>query len=184
MSIATRLMTADEYAALPDTGFPTELVRGVLITMNPPRLRHGFVCANVSFLFRTYARQHHCGRVFCNDSGVITERDPDTVRGAAVAYYSYQRLPKGELPGYSPTPPEVVVEVLSPDDRPGRVAAKVQEYLTIGVSAVVVLDPEIETAHVYHPNQPAEELAAEEELRLDVISPEFRTLVSAFFEDT
>jgi Uma2 family endonuclease len=183
MSIATRLLTADEYAALPDTGVPTELIRGVVVSMNPPRLRHGLVCANASFLFRTYAREHRCGRVFSNDSGVITERDPDTVRGADVAYYSYERLPKGELPGYSPAPPEVVIEVLSPDDRPGRVAAKVQEYLNVGVSAVVVLDPEIEIAHLYHSGEAAIELSAEQELRLTMIAPEFSTKVSAFFED-
>ena len=35
------------------------------------------------------------GRVVTNDSGIVTQRDPDTVRGADVAYYSYARLPKG-----------------------------------------------------------------------------------------
>ena len=48
---------------------------------------------------------------------MITERDPDTVRGADVAYYSYARLPKGPLePGYGPEVPELVFEVRSAGD--------------------------------------------------------------------
>ena len=38
------------------------------------------------------------GRVLSNDSGVITERGPDTVRGADVCFYSFVRVPKGPLP--------------------------------------------------------------------------------------
>ena len=65
----------------------------------------------------TYAEEHDLGRVMSNDSGIITERDPDTVRGADVAYYSYARLPKGPLPaGYGPEVPELVIEVRSSGD--------------------------------------------------------------------
>ncbi len=48
-----------------------------------------------------------------NDAGVITERDPDTVRGADVAFYSYRRVPKDAEPeGYPDAIPEFVFEVL------------------------------------------------------------------------
>ena len=33
--------------------------------------------------------EHDLGHVLSNDSGVITERDPDTVRGADISFYSY-----------------------------------------------------------------------------------------------
>ena len=46
-----------------------------------------------------FVEEHDLGRVMSNDSGVITERDPDTVRGADVAYYSYARLPEGRCHG-------------------------------------------------------------------------------------
>ena len=49
----------------------------------------------------------------------ITERDPDTLRGADFAFYSYTQVPKGSFPkrGYLKVPPDLVVEVRSPDDR-------------------------------------------------------------------
>jgi hypothetical protein len=36
--------------------------------------------------------------VLSNDTGVVTERGPDTVRGADISFYSYARVPKGPLP--------------------------------------------------------------------------------------
>ena len=33
-----------------------------------------------------------------NESVVVTERNPDTVRGADISFYSFNRLPKGPLP--------------------------------------------------------------------------------------
>ncbi len=182
MATAEKLMTAEEYALLPDTGFPTELVRGQVIGMNPPRSRHGQVCANACFHLRLFARDHDVGHVLSNDSGVITERDPDTVRGADIAFYAYAKVPKGRLQGYLPVPPDVVIEVLSPDDRPGRVAAKVQEYLNVGVTTVVVLDTEDDLALVYQAGQPTLELGIEDRLRLPAISPEFDLPVSVFFD--
>ena len=90
------------------------------------------------------------GQVLSNDSGVITERDPDTVRGADISFYSYQRLSKGPIPaGYLPFPPNLVVELCSPDDRWRDLLVKVNEYLEVGVTAVVVLDPEPRTAHIF-----------------------------------
>src|SRR5437868_13854304 len=101
MSIAEALLTADEFAHLQGVGPLAELVRGRVETVNMPTPRHGEVCCNVAFLLRGFVKSGGLGRVVTNDSGVVTERNPDTVRGADVAYYSYARVPVGPLPaGY------------------------------------------------------------------------------------
>ena len=41
------LLTAEEYEKLPDSGLPTELVRGRVIEMSRPTLRHGEICSKV-----------------------------------------------------------------------------------------------------------------------------------------
>ena len=86
MSTTETLLTAEEYARLPDNGRPTELVRGRVIEMNPPAPRHGQVCFRVGRIVAEFAEAHGIGQIICNDSGVITERDPDTVRGADVVF--------------------------------------------------------------------------------------------------
>src|SRR5258708_7465445 len=117
MATVETLLTAEQYRQLPDQGRPSELVRGRIAYLNVPYPRHGEVCGQTVFLLKTFLVDHDIGRVVCNDSGVVTERDPDTVRGPDVSFYSYQRMPKGPLPaGYLPVAPEVTFEVRSPDD--------------------------------------------------------------------
>ncbi len=147
MATAEALLTAEEFGQRPDSGPPEELVQGKVIRMTPPDRRHGYVCLKAGTIscFAIWAEEHGLGRVMSNDSGVITERDPDTVRGADVAYYSYDRLPRGPLKaGYGPEVPELVFEVRSTHDRSRDVLEKVLEYLDAGVLVVVVLDPELQ----------------------------------------
>src|SRR5262245_50406911 len=112
-----RLLTAEEFAAMPELGRFTELVKGEVIQVPPPSFNHGKICFNVAFELGTHVRPRGLGRILTNDSGVITERDPDTVRGADVAYFSYERLSKEVTPRvYPDVSPELVFEVMSPDD--------------------------------------------------------------------
>jgi Uma2 family endonuclease len=123
------------------------------------------------------------GHVLSNDSGVITERGPDTVRGPDVAFYSYARIPKGPLPpDYGPEVPELIFEVRSPGDRWREITAKAGEYLGAGASFVVVLDPDSLTALVYSADQPPRMLGLDDELALPELLGDFRVLVRRFFE--
>jgi Uma2 family endonuclease len=120
--------------------------------------------------------------VVSNDSGVVTARDPDTVRGADVGFYSYKQFPKGPLPeGYLPVAPEVVFEVRSPGDRWRDILAKVAEYLAAGVLRVCVLDQQTETITVYSSDEPEVRLTRDQELVLPELLPGFAVRVSRFF---
>jgi Uma2 family endonuclease len=183
MATAEALMTATEFGARPDPGHPEELVQGRIVEMPPADRRHGYVCGQAYYLLRQFIDAGDLGRVMTNDSGVITERDPDTVRGADVAYYSYARLPRGPLAtGYGPEVPELVVEVCSTTDRWLDIHEKVAEYLRAGVLAVVVLDPRTPTAHVFSGDEPPRTLGLEDELTLPAILEGFRVRVGRFFE--
>lgn len=145
-TVAARPLTAAEYLLMPDDGQPTELVRGEIVLMNGPAPRHGEVCCQGANLLRRHLDDNPVGRVITNDAGVVTEHNPDTVRGPDVAYYSFQRVPRGPLPrGYLPVAPELVFEIRSPSDRWTDLHAKVAEFLLAGVLAVAVLDETTET---------------------------------------
>jgi len=183
MATSIGLMTAQEYLHLPDDGRPTELVRGEVLTMNPPSSRHGQICSRLARIIGNFAEEHDLGHVLTNDSGVITSRDPDTVRGADVAFYSYDKVSKGPLPqGYLTVPPDIVFEVLSPSERRGAVLAKVAEYLEAGVGTVCVLDDESGRIDLYFAEQPSETLFSDEELTFPSLLSEFRIPVGRFFE--
>ncbi|MFO0890581.1 MAG: Uma2 family endonuclease [Isosphaeraceae bacterium] len=183
MATVEALLTAEEFGNRPDPGYPEELVRGRVITMPPPKPRHGKICGQAYYLLRLHADQHDLGQLLSNDSGVITERDPDTVRGADVAFYSYKRLPKGPIPpGYLAVAPDLIVEVRSPDDRWQHLLKRVNEYLAVGVTCVIVLDPEPRTAHVFHADRAPRQLGPEDELTIPDVLGDFQFTVARFFE--
>src|SRR5438105_14325285 len=110
----TSLLTAEEFRLLPDYGKHRELVRGRIVEMNVPTPRHGYLCNRVGRILGNFAEDRGLGRVMNNDSAVVTAKDPDTLRGPDVSYYSYSRIPKGPIPeGYLDVVPELVFEVRS-----------------------------------------------------------------------
>src|SRR5581483_10520332 len=144
------LLTAEEFLRLPSDGRPKELVRGRIVHMNVPKPRHGQICSKVDRILGNFADERNLGHVVSNDSGVRTERGPDTVRGADVAYYSYSRVPPGPFPDdYLTVVPELVFEIRSPTDRWSAILAKVAEYLEAGITVVCVLDQMTERCLVY-----------------------------------
>lgn len=178
-----QLVTVEEYARLPDRGRPTELVRGRIVELNVPTPRHGQICSEVGRLLGNCVKKEGLGKVTSNDSGIITERDPDTVRGAAVAFYSNKRFGDGPLPGgYLEAVPEIVFEVLSTNDRWSKILSKVAEYLDAGVAFVCVLDPSDETAYMYEGDRPVRILTADQEIEFPELLGEFHARVGAFFE--
>jgi len=182
-SVPTPLLTAEQFAARPDPGYPEELVRGRIVPTPMPKPRHGQICGRAYFLLCAHIEAQDLGHLLSNDSGVITERGPDTVRGADISFYSFTRVPKGPLPDrYLDTPPDLVVEVLSPSDRWPKVLAKVAEYLDAGTTAVLVLDDQRRQAQLYRADGTTRLLDAEEELTIPDLLGEFRLRVGRFFE--
>lgn len=177
------LLTAEQYALLPDNGRPTELIRGKVVEMNVPYPRHGQVCYRAAQILGAFAEHHGLGWVLTNDSGVITERNPDSVRGADVSFYSFARVPRGRLPsGYLAVPPEIVIEVRSDSDRWSKLVNKATEYLDAGVAIVCLLDPDQDSIYVIRADQPPLKLGPDDELTLPELHESFRERVGRFFE--
>ena len=178
----TRFLTAEEFANLPDDGRKMELVRGRIVYVNMPYPRHGEICATIARLLGNFVSERNLGRVISNDSGVITERGPDTVRGMDVAFYSYQRVPPGALPqGYLKVVPDLIFEVRSPSDRWPKILAKVAEYLDAGVPVVCVVDQITESVHVYQAEEPVRIFTSDQQLELPAPLHEWRIRVGSFF---
>jgi len=180
--LASELLTVEQYTRLPDTGSLTELVRGRIVEMNRPTPRYGQICNEVAWFLNSYVRPKQLGEIVINDAGVITSRDPDTLRGADVAFYSRARFGQGRLPdGYLEKVSDLAFEILSETDRWSAVLTKVAEYLDAGVTAVCVLDPADETAYVYHGDRPVRILTAAQDFALPDVLGDFHVQVAEFF---
>jgi len=90
-----------------------------------------------------WARVKESGVVVSNDAGVVTERNPDTIRGPDVMFVPNEQLPEGNVPeGFADLVPSLVVEILSLGETWILILKKTAEYLIRGVREVWVLDPE------------------------------------------
>jgi Uma2 family endonuclease len=178
-----QLMTAEEFMGA-DLGEGThELVRGEVVDVPPAMPEHGVVCGNVVGILWHYGRTSGHGYPLSNDSAVLTERDPDAVRGADVCFYSHARWPRSEVgDALPPVPPDLVVEVASPGNRQKALFKKITEYLEIGVPLVWVVYPKRRQIAIYR-GEDAEPIFLREG---DVIEdlpelPGFRCPVADFF---
>jgi Uma2 family endonuclease len=116
-ALGQRLLTAEEFFLLPEPqdGSRQELVHGEIITMPPPGGLRGVTCSKVNRKIGNFVDAGLGGTVACNDTGFITERGPDSVRGPDISYWSKERLQ--EVPvGYIEIAPDLLVEVLSPSN--------------------------------------------------------------------
>lgn len=142
-------MTADELLRYPVPNKRTELVRGRLVVREPAGSTHGIVAMNLGIELGIFVRRTGIGAVFAAETGFKLAANPDTVRAPDVAFVARERVPPRGARGFPALAPDLVVEVLSPDDRPGAVLAKVADWLSAGTRLVWVVDPERRHARVY-----------------------------------
>ena len=178
-----RLLTAEEYFALPPDGRKTELVDGEVVEVCVPTAWHGAVERNVTWHMENWCRRTKLGRIFTGDGGVKTTSDPDSVRGADVQYLSVDRLPLGGLPesGYPDVPPEVVFEIRSPNDSRRRMDDKAAEYLAAGVDVVVCLDRVAGEARLHRRGRDVEAVRVPDTLRIADALPGFEVPLADLF---
>ncbi len=184
MASTAEPLTAEQFTALSGAlDHPVELMKGSLVETSPAMPRHGQICFRTAYLLQRYLDDHPTGVVITNDSNILTQRNPDTVRGADVAYYSYDRVPRGPLPGgLLPVAPELVFEVLSPQDRWSELHVKIAEYLGAGVQTVCVLDDDTRALHAFFADRPLQVFAAQDPFELPERLPGLQVTVERFFE--
>jgi Uma2 family endonuclease len=140
MSTAARLITAEEFFAMPGSRHK-ELVRGEVVEGMPPGGVHGIVAALVAAFLIQWNKQHTRGVVGV-ESGFIVDHGPDTVRGPDVSYVRPERMPEGGAPeGFWQIAPSLAIEVVSPSDTAEEIDIIVGEYRDAGTEAVWVIYP-------------------------------------------
>ncbi len=173
-------VTAKELERISLPGKVVELVRGRLVVREPPGTRHGAIAMNLAYHVAEYVRRHDLGTVFAQDTGFKIASDPDTVRGPDVAFVGRARAEGIPRRGYAELAPDLLAEVLSPDDRPAEVLAKVAEYLAAGTRLVWVVDPERAEVRVYRRDGSLAVLGSRDALEGEDVLPGFVCAVTQF----
>jgi Uma2 family endonuclease len=178
----SKLMTAEEFMAADLGEGRFELVRGEVVFIPPATPLHALHNSSVCYALESYGRKSKFGYglIYCP---VLTGRDPDTVRGADIGFYSHDRWPEtqvgSELP---PVVADVVVEIYTRPMSPGEVRRKVNEYLEAQVSLVMVVDSDRCQVALYRPDEPIPAILGRDHVIEDLPElPGFRYAVADFF---
>jgi Uma2 family endonuclease len=169
------LMTAEQLFELPDDGLRHELVEGVLVTMSPAGPRHGRVSLRIGARLDAFCESHPgTGAAFGNDTGFLVRRAPDTVRAPDVAFIGGERgAMTARAAAYPELAPDLVVEVVSPNDRASEVTAKAVAWLDAGVRLVWVVDPQARIVVVHRPGGTSQVLREGDALDGEDVVPVF-----------
>jgi Uma2 family endonuclease len=175
------LITAEELLHLNLPNKRTELVRGVLVVREPAGYQHGAVAMRIALTLGRFLDEHPLGELVAAETGFVLERGPDTVRAPDVGFIRRDRVPSPAPRGYADFAPDLAVEVLSPDDRPGEVLAKVGDWLKSGVRLVWIVDPIRRLARVYRADGSEAALGEADTLDGEDVLPGYRGRLAAFF---
>ncbi len=141
------MMDVDEYLHTSFEGPDCEYLDGEVVERNMGEIPHGDVQGNLYRMLHKL-RSRLGIRVIPE---IRVQTNARRYRVADVAAWRNDDIGSG-IPK---VPPFLVVEVLSPEDRITRMLPKVQEYLSIGVEYVWVIDPEDKSALTFSQTNPA-----------------------------
>ena len=162
-SYAGLRMTADEYLALEDDGRKYELVNGVVVVSPSPTTKHQQVMGEILYQVMAFLRANPLGSVYAETD---VRMAGDLVYRPELVFIRAERV-RANWPRIS-EPPDLVVEVVSPESRRYDAETKRSDYERYGVREYWLIDPDLEAmtflrldGSAYVPIQPqGDELAS------------------------
>jgi len=174
-------MTLDEFLALPeDSETALEYDDGVVTQKVAPQYDHGTLTKRLLMTFVRVAEDRQLG--------VVTPETRFVVPGWApvpdVSYIRKERLkPESRRRfGKIEIPPDIAIEIVSPEQRVPDLLKKCLRYADVGVPVSLLVDPDEETVYAIRPGQPLRILQGDDRIDLDDVLPGFELTVRALFD--
>jgi len=177
------ITTAEQLFRAPASGNRYELVRGVLTVMSPAGSEHGWIASRILIRLGTHVEANDLGKTFAAETGFLIEVNPDTVRAPDAAFVSHEKLSASPpSSSYLHVAPDLVVEVVSPNDTSTDVEAKAEQWLEAGSRIILVADPGNRTLRVYKSKAQIEVLRSGEEFSSGDVCGDWKISVNEIFD--
>jgi Uma2 family endonuclease len=175
--------TPEDLLRMPD-GNRYELVDGQLVELNVS-IWSSYVAGVIHRILSLYCLANRLGWVLPEGTTFqCFQREPELVRKPNVSFIRRERLSLAQatVEAHCPVVPDLMVEVVSPNDTAYEVDEKVQLYLDAGTRLVWVVNPQRRTVAVHRPTSLGTILREQDELTGEDVVPGFRCQVRDFFE--
>jgi Uma2 family endonuclease len=130
-------LTVDEYLGTPETLQPTELIYGALRVAESPTVRHQQAVGGFYLALAPYVRERRSGRVLLSPLDVIFDWDRALILQPDLLFISHARWRTREE--RIVCAPDVVLEVLSPHPRIGKLEERIEWFAEYGVREIWLL---------------------------------------------
>jgi Uma2 family endonuclease len=164
-SVATQTQyTPEDLLAMPD-GKSYELVGGQLVERKVG-IESSWVAGQVYKRLDVFCEEHGLGWALVPDAGYqCFPHDPGLVRKPDVSFVRYGRFPGGVLPkGWAKIVPDLVVEVVSPNETAYDLDDKLDDYRKVGVPLIWVINPKSRRVRVLRSDGSVSHLHENQEL--------------------
>jgi Uma2 family endonuclease len=177
-------VTPEDLLAMEDEGH-YELVDGQLEERSVSFLSNR-VAMRLGRRLDVYCEDHDLGWVVEAECGYrCFSWKPKLVRRADLSFIVRERLPSRDhwSDGFVTIPPDLAVEVVSPNDVVAKLEKKVEEYIRAGVRLIWVIHPETQVVQVVRGDGTGYRLRAQDDLTGEDVIPGFRCRVSDLFPE-
>jgi Uma2 family endonuclease len=172
--------TLPEYD-LPDVPEGFELIDGELVEMPEMSEEASWIAVRILTRLDAHAEANRLGRVYGGDTAFrCFPGQKPTVRKPDVAFVRREKLADRPSRRDLRVPPDLAVEVISPNDLVYDLDRKIEQYLSVDVRLIWVVNPDIRTVILYRLDGSVARLRAEQELNGEDVLPGFRCRIDAF----
>jgi Uma2 family endonuclease len=177
-----RRVTAREFLSHPAASGASELVRGEIRILTPAGGAHGLLAGRVFAALNAFVEAHTLGICFPDNTGFELPGLVDTVRSPDAAFVRADRVPpEGIGAGWVRVAPDLVVEILSPDETRARLEEKLSDYRAAGTTLVWVIDPPARAVSVREAGRPERQFSISDALDGGTVLPGFSLPVAKLF---
>jgi Uma2 family endonuclease len=153
MAVELKRLTYQEYLETPETKQGYEILDGEMIMTPAPTPYHQGIIGRILFLLQTFIMERNLGVVLGAPVDVVIQRDPLRTRQPDILFLSATRSGINNIAQLRTmqvlkTPPDLVVEVLSPSNTRDEMLGKLEDYRKVGVRECWLVSPEAETVEV------------------------------------
>ncbi len=183
MTTATKkkIWTDEEFMALSGESDRYELINGEPVSMGNSGMEHGYLASNLIVFLGGYVLKHRLG-VICDSSTAFTmknanKRSPDVSFVSKERLLGTKRLPQGFFVGA----PDLVVEIISPNNTFAELHSKMIEYFASECRLAWLIHPDEQSILVYRSPQPERLLKITDNLAGEEVVPGFTMPVADLF---
>jgi Uma2 family endonuclease len=177
------VITPEDLLRMPDEGKGYELVNGELKELNVSK-ESSRIAGEIYLRIKLHCDAHQPGWVFPEGTSYRCFPDDSTlVRRADVSFIALDRMPVATYQdeGHCTTFPDLVAEVVSPNDNAEDLEEKIDEWLRVGVKVVWVVTPATRTVRVHRADGGYAFLRAADILTAPDVLPGFAIPVAGLF---